>query len=170
MSEPPPAGTPRHVAQVEHQGRRRWGRDAGEVANVTVVVVVLLVVCSFIYLLRRHGDGIIARRGMSVGADLGTLADAPRVRIRAVTKEGPDRIRLVLAPETDPGDSTGVVTKSDLNFVVGLEEEEFGFGVLHQWHQAASVLALVIPPGSRLVRLRSLGDLQHLTLRCVDEG
>lgn len=30
----------------------------------------------FIYRVVHHGDGIVARRGLSVGADLGALSDA----------------------------------------------------------------------------------------------
>jgi hypothetical protein len=140
------------------------------VANVVVLIVVLVMVVTFLVTLSRHGGSIIAKRGMSIGADLGTLSDAPRVRIRSVTKKGPGRVRLVLMPDAGPDDGGGMVTKSDLDFMVGLEDEDFGFGLLNDWQRTETPLAVVIPPGSRLVRLRSLGDLQHLTLRRIDEA
>ena len=49
-------------------------------------------------------------------------------------------------------------------------EDEVGFGLLRDWQQTQSLLAVVLLPDSPLVRLRSLGDLQPLTLRRVDGG
>ena len=48
-------------------------------ANVVVVVVVALVAWYIVARIRRS-HGIVARRGLSIGADLGTLSDAPRMR------------------------------------------------------------------------------------------
>jgi hypothetical protein len=138
------------------------------VANVALVLLLLLLVWYIISFLRRRG--IVARRGLSIGADLGMLADTPRVRVRAVTKAGPDRVRLVLSPEPSPVEGSGLTTSSDLDLVVYLREEEFGFGLLHEWKRAESSIAIVIPPNSPLVRLRSVDDLQPLTLRRVVEG
>jgi hypothetical protein len=140
------------------------------VANVALVLLLLLLVWYIISFLRRRGHGIVARRGLSIGADLGMLADTPRVRVRAVTKAGPDRVRLVLSPEPSPVEGPGLTTSSDLDLVVYLREEEFGFGLLHEWKRAESSIAIVIPPNSPLVRLRSVDDLQPLTLRRVVEG
>jgi hypothetical protein len=140
------------------------------VANVVVVLVVLLLAWYVVSIVRRHRRGIVAERGMSVGADLGALADQPRVRVRAVTKAGPDRVRLVLTPETGPIDGPELPASPDLDLVVFLREEEFGFGLLHEWKRSESSLAIVVPPGSRIVRLRSIDDLQPLTLRQVGEG
>jgi hypothetical protein len=140
------------------------------VAYVALVVLVLFLACYLGLIFRRRGRGIVARRGMSVGADLGTLADKPRVRVRSLTKAGPDRFNLVLTPEPGPTESPGLTTSSDLHLVVLLGEEDFGFELLHEWKHSETPIAIVMPPGSRLVRLRSVNDLQPLTLRRVDEG
>jgi hypothetical protein len=110
----------------------------------------------------RRRQGLVAQRGTSIGADLGALADQARVRVRSVMKEGPDRVRVVLTPEADP--------ETDLDLVVLLREDEFGFELLHEWKRSERSIAIVMPPDSRIVRLRSIDDLQPLTLRRVDEG
>jgi hypothetical protein len=135
------------------------------VANVVAVLVVLLLIWFVISILRRRGHGIVARRGMSVGADLGAMADKPRVRVREVAKVGPDRFRLVLAPESGLIDGTNDTTPPDLALVVLLE---FGFELLHRWKRSQSPLAIVMSPGNRILRLRSIDDLQPLTLRRAD--
>lgn len=136
--------------------------------SVLVVVVALLVVCGIIYRLRTHGEGIIARRGMSIGADLGTLRDTPRMLVHAVTRVGSGRVRVILTPETSANDGTGRPASSDLDVVVSLGEEEFGYELLYEWQRSETPVAVVTPPGGRLVRLRSTSDLQHLTLRRAD--
>lgn len=137
-------------------------------AKVALVLAVLLLAWLVSSLVRGHRGGIVPRRGMGVGADLGALADKPRVRVRAVTKSGPDRVRLILTPESGPGD--GPSTSSDLDLIVVLSEEEFGFELLQEWKGSGSSLAIVMPSGSRIVRLRSIDDLQPLTLRRADQG
>ncbi|MFI5040616.1 MAG: hypothetical protein ACHQNA_01995 [Acidimicrobiales bacterium] len=137
--------------------------------GTAALVFILLVMGWFVLLvIRRRGRGIVAQRGVGVGADLGTLADKPRVRVRQVTRAGPDRVRLVLAAE--PGAGGPGHDPSDLDLVVLLREDEFGSELLEEWERSGRVLALVMPPGSRIVRLRSIDDLQPLTLRRVDEG
>jgi hypothetical protein len=138
--------------------------------TVVVLLVVLLVIGIAVRVLQQRRSSLVPKRGTSIGADLGALSDQPRVRVREVTTIGPDRVRLVLAPETDPADGPGLTTPSDLALVVSLREEEPGFELLHQWKRSASSLAIVIPPDSHLVRLRSIDDLQPLTLRRVDEA
>ncbi|MHB8463573.1 MAG: hypothetical protein ACYDH6_06130 [Acidimicrobiales bacterium] len=127
--------------------------------SVVLLVIIALAVWQIASYLRRRG-GIVPRRGMSVGADLGTLADQPRVRVRTVTPAGPERVQLVLAPEL--GD------QPDLDVVVFLAEGEFGLDLLREWQGSQCLVALVMPSGSRLVRLRSVDDLQPLTLRRDD--
>lgn len=139
-------------------------------ANIVILILIVLAAWYVVSLVRRRQQGIVARRGLSIGADLGTLADQPRVRVRAVTTSGPDRVRLVLTPETGPADGPGLPTSSDLDLVVSLGEEEFGFKLLHDWQRAQSSLAIVMPPNSRIVRLRSIDDLQPLTLQRVDQA
>lgn len=138
-------------------------------ANLLVVLVIGLLGWSVASAVRRRGD-IVAKRGLSIGADLGSLADKPRVRVRSVTKTGPDRVHLVLAPQPGPIGSPELATSSsDLNLVVFLREEEFGFELLLEWQRSESSLAIVMPANSRIVRLRSIGELQPLTLRRIDE-
>jgi hypothetical protein len=126
------------------------------VPDVAVVVIVVVAVAMAVRMLRRS-HGLVAQRGMSVGADLGTMRDAPQVRVTAVTKEGPGRVGLRLTPVD--------TSRPVLEYVVDLGDDEFGFGLLQKWQQAGSALALVLPPGSQLVRLRSIDDLQPITLR-----
>ncbi len=136
-------------------------------ANVEVVVLLLVLVGSALFFVNRRRASFIPQRGTSIGADLGALSDQPRVRIREVSLTEPGRVRLVLTPVTPPVDSSTHTASSDLDTVVSLREGELE--QLQAWQQAASVLAVVIPPGSRLLRLRSIDDLQPLTLRRVDE-
>jgi hypothetical protein len=138
-------------------------------ANVLIVLVVVLLAGCVLSIVQWRRSSLVPKRGSSIGADLGALFDQPRVRVRAVTMTGPDRVRLVLTPETDPVDRVGVATSSDLDLMVSLREGEFGFEQLQEWLRSASSLAIVIPPDSRLVRLRSIDSKQPLTLRTVDE-
>ena len=123
---------------------------------VLVVIVVVWAVVSFVRS-RRHG--LEAKRGISIGADLGMLADTPRVRVQAVTTDGPDRVRLVLLPDD---------SAPEIDLVVSLQESEFGYELLREWQRAGTAVAIVMPEGSRIVRLRSVDDLQPLTLRRLD--
>jgi hypothetical protein len=136
---------------------------------VAYVVLVCLVLFLGLYLgavFRRRGRGIVARRGMSIGADLGMLADAARVQIRGLTQTGSDRVRLVLSPALDPtGDPP---QPPDVELVVLLSADEFGFEVLNEWKRSEAWIAIVTPPSSRIVRLRSVDSLQPLTLRRAD--
>src|ERR1700724_3199168 len=120
-------------------------------ANVVVVLVVVLLIGYAVSVVNRRRSSLVAQRGTSIGADLGALSDQPRVRVREVTTTGPDRVLLVLTPETGPGDAAELSTPSDLDFVVTLREGESGFELLHEWKRSGSSLAIVIPPDSRLV-------------------
>jgi hypothetical protein len=133
------------------------------VSNVVLVLGILVVVSFVVSVVHRRRRGLVAERGMSIGADLGALGDQPRVHVRAVTREAQDRVRLVLTPEVDSEGSA-----FDLEFVVELRVEDFGNGLLQAWSRSGSPLAIVIPRGSRLIRLRSIDDLQPLTLRRLD--
>jgi hypothetical protein len=139
------------------------------VANIALLIVVVVLAFYVVSVVRRRQHGLVARRGMSIGADLGALSDQPRVRIRAVTRTGPDRVHVVLSPEPGPVDGAKPRPPSDLDLDVSLREDEFGFELLHEWKRSERSIAIVIPPGSHIVRLRSIDDLQPLTLRRVDE-
>jgi hypothetical protein len=133
------------------------------VSNVIAVLVVVLLAVAVAHVVRQRRSSLVPKRGMSIGADLGGLADAPQVRVTALTRTAPDRLRVVFTPE--PG-STAV----GLDVVVALEEDAFGASVLDDWQRSGSPIALVVPPDSHLLRLRSVDSLQHLTLRRVDEA
>jgi hypothetical protein len=133
------------------------------VANVAVVVILVVLIAYAVATIRRRRRGVVAERGISVGADLAALADAPRVHVREIRMVAPDRAEVVFAPEDDaPGETP-------LRFVVWLRRDEFGYDLLTRWQAAGDPIALVLPPGSHLVRLRSVESLQHLTLRRLDE-
>jgi hypothetical protein len=139
------------------------------VANIALIILVLVLAFYVISVVRRRQHGLVARRGMSIGADLGTLSDQPRVRVRAVTRTGPDRVHVVLSPEPGPVDGTKPGLASELDLDVSMREDEFGFELLHEWKRSERSIAIVMPPGSHIVRLRSIDDLQPLTLRRVDK-
>jgi hypothetical protein len=133
--------------------------------SIVIIVVVIVVVLGVFRLLRSHGQGLAARRGLS--ADLAAMADRPQVRVREVSSVAPGRVRVVLVPDGVEGiDDVGDAAVMDL--IVSLEEDTFALRVLREWQEAQVSLAVVEPPGGRLVRLRSTVDLQHLTLRRAD--
>ncbi len=132
--------------------------------NVAVVLLVLLLAFYVSSVIRRRVHGLVPKRGIGIASDLGTLADTPRVRVSEVTRTGPDRVHLVLTPDDREAIS------SDLDLLVVLREEDFGFGLLHEWLHSGTPVAIVIPPESQIVRLRSVDDLQPLTLRRVDHS
>jgi hypothetical protein len=136
--------------------RRREARDMASVIVVLVVVAATWLVVSFVRS-RRHG--LEAKRGLSIGADLGMLADTPTVVVHAVTTSRPGTVSLVLTRDADG---------TDLDLAVSLQEDDFGYQLLRQWQRSGTKVALVMPPDSKIVRLRSVDDLQPLTLRRVD--
>ena len=127
--------------------------------NVIVILVVVVVVWAVVAFVRSRRHGLEATRGISIGADLGRLSDAPTVVVQAVTTAGPDRVRVVLKPESG----------ADVDFLVSMTEDDFGYELLREWQRAGTTVAMVIPPDSHIVRLRSVEDLQPLTLRRIDE-
>jgi len=143
--------------------------DAQAVANIAVVLFVLLLALYISSVIRRESHGLVPKRGTGVASDLGTLADKPRVRVSEVTRTGPDRVHVVLTPASDPIDGDRIETSADLALAVSLPEEESGNELLEEWRRSGKALAIVFPPNSRLVRLRSIDDLQPLTLRRVDD-
>jgi hypothetical protein len=147
------------------QAPARCAKLAPVVANVVLVLVAALMVWFIVSRIRRHRRGLVAERGTSIGADLAALADQPRARVRSVAQDQPGRVRLVLSPVPDAS-----VPGPDLEILVDLGADEFGFNQLEEWMRSQSVLAMVLPPDSHVLRLRALDDLQPLTLRRVDRG
>lgn len=137
-------------------------------SNVILLLVLVVVVWFVIALVQRRRRGLVAERGTSVGADLGTMNDQPRVRVSTVTRAGPDRVRVVLT--SVGGDDPVVPVAADTELLVFLREDEVGFDTLEDWKKRQKALAIVMVPGNELVRLRSIDDLQPLTLRRVTEA
>jgi hypothetical protein len=135
-------------------------------------VVVAVVAATFIILawVRRNRITMVPKRGLSIGADLGSLADKPRVRVQAVSRLDHERVHVALALLDAPEGSAPVPTL-ELGFTVALGPDEFAFGILQEWVRTGEPLGVVMPAGSTIVRLRSIGDLQPITLkRMPDEG
>jgi len=109
---------------------------------------------------------LIPERGTSVRADVGVLRDAARVRLSDLQMVGPDVARIVFVPID--ASSAAPTSPSESAMLVSIGEREQGFAILRNWYEQGSTLGLVIPPDSRLVRLRGLDDLQPITLRRVD--
>ena len=125
-----------------------------------MVALVVVVGLGVAMVLRSRQQSLIPKRGFGIAADMDGLADAQRVRVQSVTRTAPDRVRVVFEAEAG----------TDLEFVVALEGDDFGSGLLDEWRRDGSAIAMVLPPQSRLVRLRSTESLQHLTLHRVDEA
>jgi hypothetical protein len=136
--------------------------------SVVLVLVVLVLAWFAVSFVRSRRGTLVAKRGLSIGADLGSLSDQPRVRVEDVSVIGSDRVHLVLTPEPGPPRDTRTIEPSDLDVVVSLQHGDAGLDLLQEWRRSAQSLAMVVPPGSHLLRLRSVDDLQPLTLRRVD--
>jgi hypothetical protein len=128
--------------------------------SVVLLVVLALIVGFLVSVIQRRRRSLVGQRGTSIGADLGALSDQPRVRVADLEAISPDSARLVLTAEP--------ATVEDRVFVVSLKEGDSSYQLLQEWQRSGSSLAIVIPPGSRLVRLRSIDNLQPLTLRRLD--
>jgi hypothetical protein len=116
----------------------------------------------------RHRSSLISVRGFGIRADIGRLNDVPRVRIQTLAAIGDQRTRLVVASSPEKVESGSVSDPVELTFIVELDEQDAGFAQLHEWLEGQADLGFVLPPAGRIVRLRSIEDLQPLTLRLVD--
>jgi hypothetical protein len=133
--------------------------------SVAVVVIAITI-------WRRRAQ-LVSSRGMGVRADLMRLHEVPRVRVSDLAMTGPDaaHLALVTAPVDDgddeaaPPDTTPDEAAIGLEFSIEMNESEPGWALLRDWIERQCVLGCVIPPDSRLIRLRCLEDLQPLTLR-----
>jgi hypothetical protein len=124
----------------------------------------------------RRKAQLVSKRGMGVRADLLRLHEVPRVRVKDLTMTGPDAARLALVA----ADVNGVDGESEererpheegsigLEFSIEINESEPGWPLLREWIERQCVLGCVMPPDSRIIRLRCLEDLQPLTLRRLD--
>ena len=108
-------------------------------------------------------------RGFGMGADIGRLReDVPRVRVESLIAVGPDRARLTLGSAHDPQEPGSGSSGAATEYWIAMDERDPGFQILREWLDNQSILGLVLPPGSSLIRLRDVDDLQPLTLRRLD--
>lgn len=105
-------------------------------------------------------------RGFGTSADIGRLHDVPRVRVGELTVIGPEQARLVLVPASDAGVKAA---DAEAEYLVAVAADEPAFDILRDWQANQRVLGAVAPNDSRILRLRSLDDLQPLTLRRLDD-
>ena len=137
---------------------------------IALLVWSVAVVVIAITIWRRRAQ-LVSTRGMGVRADLMRLNEVPRVRVKELTMTGPDaaHLALVSAPLEggDGGEPEEVHDESSigLEFSIEMNESEPGWALLREWIERQCVLGCVIPPDSRLIRLRCLEDLQPLTVR-----
>ena len=143
-------------------------REARGVASLIVVIVVVGGTWLVVSFVRRRRWGLEARRGLSIGADLGMLRDTPKVTVRAVEPAGPDSVRVIFTPQPSGEGGAAAPEPPELDLRVSLTEGDSGFELLRQWQQAGTTVAIVMPADSHIVRLRSVEDLQPLTLRRID--
>jgi hypothetical protein len=133
--------------------------------------VILLLVANY-YAVRtvwRHRDRITPLRGFGTAADIGRLRyDVPRVQVQELTVVGPDETRLAVRPVADPDDVGSGSDEAGLEFRVAMNERDPGYQILQDWLTDETVLGIVLPAESRLIRLRSIEGLQPLTLRRLD--
>jgi len=114
----------------------------------------------------RRRRSMVGVRGFGPTADIGRLHDVPRVRVGELTVIGPERARLVLVPASDAGVHAA---DAEAEYLVAVDAEEPAFDILRDWQANQRVLGAVAPNDSRILRLRSLDDLQPLTLRRLDD-
>ncbi len=114
----------------------------------------------------RRRRSLVGVRGFGTSADIGRLHDVPRVRFGELTVVGPERARLVLVPASDAGVKAA---DAEAEYLVAVAADEPAFDILRDWQANQRVLGAVAPNDSRILRLRSLDDLQPLTLRRLDD-
>jgi hypothetical protein len=135
-------------------------------------VLLLLVIGGLTWLLwgavLRHRAQVISVRGMSTTADVGRLHDMPRVQARDLTMMGPDSAYLTVMTTANPEGANPDPVGTEAEFLIAINEGDPGFAQLHEWIERQSILGIVVPPASRLLRLRCVDDLQPLTLRRLD--
>ncbi len=139
---------------------------------MTIVLFVIALVLVNYYAVRavwRRRARLVPVRGYGPAADVGRLReDVPRVRVRALTVLGPDEARLTLGPVPDREESTGGSDGPETEYRIALDGRDPGFAILSDWLDDQTVLGAVLPEGTALIRLRSVDDLQPLTLRRLD--
>jgi hypothetical protein len=128
------------------------------------LLCVLVLVTRFLI---RHRASLISARGFGVGADIGRLHDVPRVRVRTLTAMGDHRAQLVVVAA--PGEEPEPVNDPlEVTFVVELDANDRSYAQLREWLDGQTDLGIVVPEDTRIIRLRSIVDMQPLTLRLLE--
>jgi len=162
---------------------RKPERSTCEAGRITTALFLIVLVLANIVVIRavlRRRSRLVGQRGLGTGADVGRLRnDVPRVRIQSLVVVGPSRARLRFDPVSDSplGDATvgdapeegPAAAGSEVEYLIEIDERASGFRILHDWLEHRSVLGIVMPSGTPLIRLRGIDDLQPLTLRRLAE-
>ncbi|MBV8951852.1 MAG: hypothetical protein JOZ99_13325 [Actinobacteria bacterium] len=127
--------------------------------SVIALVLLLFLVWVVFRTIRTRGHGVVSRRGTGVLADRAALAEQPVARVVSVVKAAEDRVDLVLATEA-----------GNVPLAVNLGTDAAAFDLLHEWKRSGTEVAYVMPAGSHILRMRSVQDLQPVTLRLADDG
>lgn len=129
-------------------------------------------VCVTVITIWERRAQLVSTRGIGLGADIELLRNVPRVRVSELTLTAPDTalLAIVAAHERTADDAQYNPGDGDvgLEFSIAINESDPGFPLLREWKERQCVLGMVMPPDSRLIRLRCLEDLQPLTLRRTD--
>ena len=135
-------------------------------------MLLLLVIAGLTWLLwsaiLRHRSQVVSVRGMSTTADVGRLHDMPRVQAHDLTMMGADSAYLTVVSLENPEGANPDAAGTESEFLIAINQGDPGWGILQDWIAHGTVLGIVVPPESRLLRLRSVDDLQPLTLRRLD--
>jgi hypothetical protein len=135
---------------------------------VTTVLLLLAIVVGSALIIRRiraRRASMVSVRGFGPRADVERLRDLPRVRVDGIAPAGPDRVRLQLTPagEDEPAG------QEDLEYWVALNADDREYAILEDWLARREVLGIVAPADTRILRLRSVDDLQPITLRRLED-
>jgi hypothetical protein len=138
------------------------------IVGIGLLLFIALVSWLIVASIWRRRQSIVGRRGWGIRADVGRLHDVPRVRVQEVSVMGPEQVRLVLASARPDGADGGPAAAAETEYFVAVDADEPAFAILRGWQASQQELGAVVPTDSRIIRLRSLDDLQPLTLRRLD--
>ncbi|HTD50923.1 MAG TPA: hypothetical protein VK771_10005 [Acidimicrobiia bacterium] len=116
----------------------------------------------------RRRARLFNRHGMGMHADVERLYQLARVCVSGLTMTGRDVARLGLSRNHANNHIDRTLDMVEGDYLVALKESDSEFELLHRWLEHQNVLGVVLPPQSRIIRLRCLDDLQPLTLRRLD--
>jgi hypothetical protein len=116
----------------------------------------------------RRRARLFSRQYMGMHADVERLYELPRVCVTGLTMTGRDAARLALSPKHANDHTDHALAMVEGDYLVALHESDSEFELLRGWLEHQNVLGVVVPPESRIIRLRCLEDLQPLTLRRLD--